>query len=87
MLVTGAVTEAMKDILLETYEAMPRPRIVIAAGVCALGGGIFSGSERFAGRAEDILPVDVKIPGCPPNPFALINGFLTAVNRTKDGVR
>lgn len=81
LLVTGAVTVAMKDILLETYEAMPRPRIVIASGICAMDGGLFKNSERFAGRVEDFIPVDVKLPGCPPNPFALINGLLTAVSR------
>lgn len=81
LLVTGAVTVAMKDILLETYEAMPKPRIVIASGMCAIDGGPFRNSERFAGRVEDFIPVDVKLPGCPPNPFALINGLLTAVGR------
>ncbi|VBB09755.1 nadh ubiquinone oxidoreductase 20 kd subunit [Lucifera butyrica] len=81
LLVTGAVTLPMRPVLLEAYEAMPRPRIVIATGVCALSGGLFKNSERFAGPVTDFLPVDVKIPGCPPNPYALLNGLLTAVKQ------
>lgn len=87
LLVTGIVTKAMKNILIETYEAMPRPRLVIASGVCAINGGLFQSSPRFAGRVKDFLPVDVEIPGCPPNPFALINGLIIAVNKQREGSR
>jgi formate hydrogenlyase subunit 7 len=87
LLVTGAVTVPMKNILIETYEAMPKPRIVIASGMCAIGGGPFSESGRCVGRVEDFVPVDVRIPGCPPNPFALINGIITAINRQERGQR
>ncbi|QSO47218.1 NADH-quinone oxidoreductase subunit B family protein [Alicyclobacillus mengziensis] len=79
LLVTGALTHAMQPILLETYKAMPEPRIVIAAGVCALHGGVFVNSAQFAGPVDSILPVDAFVPGCPPTPYALINGILTAL--------
>lgn len=79
LLVTGALTPAMKNVLLETYEAMPRPRIVLAAGVCALHGGVFAKSRQFVGPIESIIPVDVFIPGCPPTPYALLNGILLAL--------
>lgn len=85
LLVTGAVTVPMKDVLIETFEAMPKPRIVIASGMCAIGGGPFSESPRYAGRVEDFIPVDVRIPGCPPNPFALIRAIATAVRRREGG--
>lgn len=85
LLVTGAVTIAMRDILRETFEAMPRPRIVIAAGGCAADGCLFKDSERFAGQVADFLPVAIKIPGCPPNPFALLNGLLMGVNHPSEG--
>lgn len=85
LLVTGALTPAMKNILLETYEAMPQPRIVIAAGVCALHSGVFAGSPQFVGPVETVIPVDVFIPGCPPTPYALLNGLLQAVHSRERG--
>ena len=80
LLVTGAMTPTMKPILMETYEAMPKPRLVVAAGVCAIHGGVFANSRQFAGPVESVIPVDAFIPGCPPTPYALINGILAAVN-------
>lgn len=79
LLVTGALTQAMKPVLLETYEAMPKPRIVIAVGVCAIHGGLFAQSIDFAGPLDQVVPVDVWIPGCPPHPYALIDGIIKAV--------
>ena len=79
LLVTGALTPAMRPVLLETYEAMPQPRLVIAAGVCALHGGVFATSRQFIGPVESVLPVDAFIPGCPPTPYALLNGILVAI--------
>ena len=81
LLVTGALTQSMKPVLLETYEAMPKPRIVIAAGVCAIHGGLFLQSPHFAGSVDQAIPVDVWIPGCPPHPYALINGLIKAMTR------
>lgn len=79
LLVTGALTHAMKPILLETYEAMPKPRLVIATGVCAVHGGLFADSPEFAGPVDQFVPVDAWIAGCPPHPFAIINGLIEAV--------
>ena len=84
LLVTGALTPAMKPVLREAYEAMPRPRIVLAAGVCALSGGVFAKSRQFMGPVDSVLPVDVYLPGCPPTPYALIRGLLTAVERRRE---
>lgn len=87
LLVTGALTPAMAQVLRSTYEAMPRPRLVIAAGVCTLSGGVFRESRQFAGPVESVVPVDVYITGCPPAPRALLQGILQAVGRKREGGR
>lgn len=84
LLVTGAMTHAMRDVLIETYTAMPRPRIVVATGVCAIHGGVFRRSSEFEGPVDSVLPVDVYIPGCPPTPYALINGILQSIEQRKE---
>ncbi len=81
LLVTGAVTRNLEDALHRTYEAMPRPRIVVAAGADACGGGIVRGSYAVAGGVDRCLPVDVYIPGDPPRPQAIVWGLLMAMER------
>jgi Ni,Fe-hydrogenase III small subunit/formate hydrogenlyase subunit 6/NADH:ubiquinone oxidoreductase subunit I len=76
LLVTGPVTAAMREPLLRTYEAMPQPRWVMAAGTCATGGGTNGGGYACHQGLDGILPVDVWLPGCPPNPAALIEALL-----------
>jgi len=76
LLVTGPVTYAMQDVLLETYEAMPKPCWVMAVGTCAVSGGSNGGGYACYRGVENILPVDVYLPGCPPNPAALITALL-----------
>ena len=83
LLVTGVVTRQMEGALLRTYEAMPHPKVVIAAGVCAVGGGCFTGSAMNRGPLDRVLPVDVYVPGCPPTPLALLHGLLLAVGRAE----
>jgi len=87
LLVTGPITRAMEAPLLRTYEAMPDPRLVVAVGACACDGGIFGRSCLTNGRLSRVLPVDVLIPGCPPTPFALIQGLLLAVGRAEQKMR
>jgi formate hydrogenlyase subunit 7 len=81
LLVTGVVTRQMEQPLRDTYDAMPHPKIVVAAGVCAVGGGVFEGGFMVNGPLDRILPVDVYVPGCPPTPLALLHGLLVAVGR------
>lgn len=83
LLVTGPVTRNMEQALLRTYEAMPQPRLVAAAGVCARDGGIFGASYACRGGLAGLLPVDVWVPGCPPEPLDLLRGILAAVGRLK----
>jgi Ni,Fe-hydrogenase III small subunit len=77
VVVTGPVSRNMKTALLQTYEAMPEPRVVIAVGSCTIMGGPFFGSPEVAPGLESILPVDLFIPGCPPHPLTNLHGFLT----------
>ena len=83
LLVTGPVTRAMEGALRQTYEAMPDPRLVVAVGACACSGGIFGPSAFSQGGVENVLPVDVFIPGCPPSPLTLIHGLLLALGRVE----
>ncbi|MGH2345325.1 MAG: NADH-quinone oxidoreductase subunit B family protein, partial [Chloroflexota bacterium] len=66
LLVTGPVTRAMAEPLRRTYEAMPFPKLVVAAGTSACSGGIFGVSYATLGGVDKVLPVDVYIPGTPP---------------------
>ncbi len=81
LLVTGAVTRHLEPALRATYEAMPAPRLVVAAGDEACGGGVLEGSYAVAGPLDRCLPVDVYVPGDPPRPQALIQGLLIALGR------
>lgn len=81
LLVTGPVTRQMEEALRRTYEATPEPRIVIACGDCALHCGVFAGSYAVAGPVESIIPVDVRIKGCPPAPMSLLRALLAATGR------
>jgi Ni,Fe-hydrogenase III small subunit/formate hydrogenlyase subunit 6/NADH:ubiquinone oxidoreductase subunit I len=81
VVITGPVTRNLETAVRRTVEAIPDPRIVIAVGACAASGGIFGEGYASAGGVDQILPVDVYIPGCPPRPEAIIFGILVAVGR------
>ncbi len=71
LLVTGVVTRNMAAPLRTTFEAVPRPRVVVACGDCAVDGGLFLDAYGVIGPVGDVVPVDVEIPGCPPDPSAI----------------
>jgi Ni,Fe-hydrogenase III small subunit len=71
----------MAQALRRTYDAAPDPKLVVAAGQCACDGGIFGESYATHGRVENIIPVDVAVPGCPPAPVEILKGILSAVRR------
>ena len=77
LLVTGPVTRNMREALERTYNATPDPKWVVAVGDCAVDGGIFSGSYAVVGGVSSVIPVDLHIRGCPPNPTQLLKGLLT----------
>ena len=84
LLVTGPVTRNMEMALRKTYDATPDPRLVVAVGACGCSGGIFGQNYASCGGVDQVLPVDVYIPGCPPNPHALLHGILLAVGRLRE---
>jgi Ni,Fe-hydrogenase III small subunit len=76
LLVTGPVTENMRDALVSTYKALPSPSLVIAVGACAVSGGLYAESKE-AGRGVDAhIPVDLYVPGCPPHPYTILAGLV-----------
>lgn len=83
LLVTGVVTPYLSPALVATWEALPEPKLVVALGACAIGGGIFAGAGPGAPSygAGTKLEVDVWVPGCPPPPEAILHGLLLAVER------
>ena len=81
LLVTGPVSRNMELALRKTYDATPEPRLVVAVGACGCSGGIFGQNYATLGGVDKVLPVDVYIPGCPPNPYALLQGILIAIGR------
>lgn len=76
LLVTGPVSRHMESALIDTWKATPKPSYVIASGDCACTGGEFGQSYASCGAVENVLPVDLKIPGCPPSPAQLMRGLL-----------
>jgi len=81
LLVTGPVTRNMEVPLRKTYEATPSPKLVVAVGDCARTCGVFKGSYAVAGSVDQVVPVDVFVDGCPPEPAAILRGILTALRR------
>ncbi len=86
LLVSGCITKVMLKPLLAIYEAIPEPKAVVAVGCCALKGGVYGniggdlGTSDFIEKpVEYILPVDVKVPGCPPRPEDVITGIVKAI--------
>jgi Ni,Fe-hydrogenase III small subunit len=76
IVVTGPVSRNMKTALLQTYEAIPDPKVVIAVGSCTITGGPFLGSPEITEGLDTILPVDLFIPGCPPHPLTNLHALL-----------
>jgi Ni,Fe-hydrogenase III small subunit len=79
LLVTGVVTTRMHEPLLAAYNAMPEPRRVVALGDCALGCGVLGLGSELVGPVEDILPVDLRVRGCPPAPDAIAKALVELV--------
>jgi Ni,Fe-hydrogenase III small subunit len=82
LLVTGPVTKNMREALERTYTATPDPKWVVAVGDCAFDGGVFAGSYACVGAVSEVIPVDLHIRGCPPDPVALLKGLIALVDRT-----
>ncbi|MEO0034763.1 MAG: hypothetical protein RLZZ501_786 [Pseudomonadota bacterium] len=82
LLVSGPVTANMAEALARTHAAMPGPKWVVALGDCARDGGCFAGPYAVLGGAAAVLPVDLTIPGCPPEPQAILAGLVSLLERS-----
>ena len=85
LLVTGPVSRNMEEALRRTYEATPEPKLVVAIGDCGCGKGIFGENYASCGAVSNVIPVDVALPGCPPDPAAIMRAILTAVTTAAKG--
>ena len=81
LLVTGPVTKNMEHALKVAWDCTPDPKLVVAVGDCGCCGGVFGESYASCGAVEKVIPVDARVPGCPPTPVALLQGILAAVRR------
>ncbi|OYY95491.1 MAG: formate hydrogenlyase [Hydrogenophilales bacterium 28-61-23] len=84
LLVTGPVSRNLETALKRTYDATPEPKWVVAMGDCAsgcgVGGALYGENYATCGKISSVIPVDVEIPGCPPDPVTLLKGILAAVS-------
>lgn len=81
LVITGPVSENMRSALLETYAAIPAPKLVIAVGAEAISGGVFRGHSEVHDGCSSLLPVDLFIPGWPPHPLTILDGLLRLLGR------
>jgi len=81
LLITGPLPKQIIPMAKRVYEQVPEPKVVIAIGSCACGGGIFYDLENYAilGAPDSVIPIDVYVPGCPPKPEAIINGIVQGI--------
>ena len=95
-LVTGGVNAQNKQVLINTYEQIPEPKVVIAIGICATSGGIYRECYNILGGIDKVIPVDVYVPGCAARPESIIDGVVTALGileqkrlimKTKTGIK
>ncbi len=81
IIVTGPVTRNMKQATLDTFAAVPAPKLVVAVGTCAISGGLFRDQPEQNNGVTDLLPVDLFIPGCPPHPITILDGLLRLMGK------
>lgn len=85
LVITGPVTHNMRQALIETYAAIPSPRLVIAVGACAISGGPVAGTGMSSDGVPPEIPVNLYIAGCPPHPLTILDGLLRILGRLPTG--
>ena len=79
-LITGGINAQNAPVVKQLYDQMPRPKVVVAVGVCACTGGIFKETYNVLGGADTVIPVDIYVPGCAARPQSIIDGIIQAVD-------
>ncbi len=87
LVVTGSVNKRNVRVLKNIYDQMPSPKAVVAVGACACTGGVFKECYNVLGGVENVLPVDVYVPGCCPRPEAIIDGIYMALDKINEKVK
>ncbi|MBM3297100.1 MAG: NADH-quinone oxidoreductase subunit B family protein [Candidatus Aminicenantes bacterium] len=73
---TGPVTRQMKDRIIRIYDQVPNPKFVIAVGACAMSGCVYRGAYNILGGLDQVIPVNIYVPGCPARPDAILEGVV-----------
>ncbi len=73
---TGPVTRQIKDRIIRIYEQTPDPKFVIAVGACAMSGCVYRGAYNIMGGLDQVIPVNIYVPGCPARPDAILDGVV-----------
>jgi NADH-quinone oxidoreductase B subunit len=76
IIATGPVTRQMKDRIIRIYEQTPEPKFVIAVGACAMSGCVYRGAYNVMGGLDQVIPVNIYVPGCPARPDAILDGVV-----------
>ncbi len=79
-LITGGINAQNAPVVKQLYDQMPRPKVVVAVGVCACTGGVFKDTYNILGGADTVIPVDIYVPGCAARPQSIIDGIIQAVD-------
>jgi NADH-quinone oxidoreductase B subunit len=81
IIATGPVTRQIKDRIIRIYEQTPDPKFVIAVGACAMSGCVYRGAYNIMGGIDQVIPVNVYVPGCPARPDAIIDGVVKLLGK------
>lgn len=78
LLITGGINAQNQPVVKQLYDQMPRPKVVVAVGICACTGGVFKDAYNILGGADTTIPVDIYVPGCAARPQSIIDGIIKA---------
>jgi NADH-quinone oxidoreductase B subunit len=81
IIASGPVTRQMRDRIIRIYEQVPDPKFVIAVGACAMSGCVYRGAYNSLGGIDQVLPVNMYVPGCPARPDAIIDGVVKLLGK------
>lgn len=80
LLITGGVNTQNKAVVEQIYSQMPNPKVVVAVGICACTGGVFKECYNILGGVDQVIPVDIYVPGCAARPESIIDGVVKALD-------